>query len=404
MDWVRHRWSLSEYDLHNFDYAQRKCKVIRLSHGDHGDRETQSLDVTSDEDWQQNLIHLGSLGSGAVEPDQGLSYLPFSRPVFECILERFFVHNSVARTILRNYAATFSRAYLTFGNASEVAIVYNCRSSSHWENDLALSITYFPEAGSIYAVYYGCNDHSTEKTVLTRIGNRLSKNSEDAFSHPMLLVGVFVEIERARMRELVSTAKIALQDIIDALQVNGYSSISRSVSPVDPWLNIYTIKNGLECWAKLLLKMTSHIDELDQDRRYTNHGERFRATGLRIKDRLEEIHLEYQGLVKECDMIIDGMTLATNLTIARDNMNDGKQMKSIALVTMVFLPATFVATLFSMTFFNLDSSYIWLYPSITIPLTVMVLSVYVIVIYTLNVLHQSHMRDPQSVPALTGSS
>ncbi|KAI0188585.1 hypothetical protein EV127DRAFT_497057, partial [Xylaria flabelliformis] len=305
---------------------------------------------------------------------EGLSYLPFSRPTFEDILKRFFVHDSVARTISRNYTATFSRTNLAFG------LVYNCRSSAHWGNDLALSATYFPDTGSIFAVFYGCNDIAIGKTVMKKIANRITKSSEDAFSHPMLLVGILVEIERGRMRELVSKAKVALQDVIDALQSSGYRSISQSTSPTNPWLDVYEIKNSLEFWAKLLLNMISHIEELDQGQYHTNPRESFRRTGQRIRDRLEEIHMEYEGLVKDCDMIVEGMTLATSLALARDNMNDGKQMKAIALVTMVFLPATFVATLFSTTLVQLGPSDVWLYASVTIPLTITVLSAYWVVV------------------------
>ncbi|KAH8160880.1 hypothetical protein CIB48_g7372 [Xylaria polymorpha] len=99
---------------------------------------------------------------------------------------------------------------------------------------------------------------------MTKIANRIAKSSEDAFSHPTLLVGIFAEIGRGRMRELVLKAKVTLQDVIDALQSNGYRSISQSTSPTDPWLDVYEIKNGLEFWAKLLVNMISHIEELDK--------------------------------------------------------------------------------------------------------------------------------------------
>ncbi|KAJ8132077.1 hypothetical protein O1611_g1547 [Lasiodiplodia mahajangana] len=361
-----------------------------------GNREAQSSDVTTEDEWKRLFEDVCQekdvpvtctpvtsviLGSRSIKPLEKLGYLPFSRPIFEDILKRFFVHDSVARTIFRNYTGTFSRTHLQYESVPEAAIVYTCRSSAHWENDLALSATYFPDTGSIFAVFYGCNDHSAGKTIMTRIANRIAKSSEDGFCHPMLLVGVFAEIERARMRELVLNAKVALQDVIDEVQINGYKSISRSTSPAHPWLNVYEIRNGLDFWAKLLIDMISHIDELDQGQYYcSSRGERFCKTGRRIKDRLREIHLEYGGLIKDCDMIIDGMTLATNLALARDNMNDGKQMKSIALVTMIFLPATFVATFFSMTLIKLGPGYIWLYPSVTIPLTVVVLSAYWVIV------------------------
>ncbi|KAF3769606.1 hypothetical protein M406DRAFT_354069 [Cryphonectria parasitica EP155] len=79
-------------------------------------------------------------------------------------------------------------------------------------------------------------------------------------------------------------------------------------------------------------------------------------------------------------MRVEGMSMATqwsnadiNVDIALAAGNDSNQMRSISLVTMVFLPGTFFATFFSMTFFDWSpsesesvvSSYIWIYVAIT---------------------------------------
>ncbi|KAL8705422.1 MAG: hypothetical protein Q9201_001446 [Fulgogasparrea decipioides] len=78
---------------------------------------------------------------------------------------------------------------------------------------------------------------------------------------------------------------------------------------------------------------------------------------------------------------------ATNLTIAEasrriafETKRDSDAMKTIAALTMVFLPATFVATLFGMVFFNTDpgsgsgfrvNAWWWVYLAATIPLTML---------------------------------
>ena len=68
-----------------------------------------------------------------------------------------------------------------------------------------------------------------------------------------------------------------------------------------------------------------------------------------------------------------------NTEIAKATKRDSELMRGIAAVTMVFLPATFVATFFSMVFFHVGDEEsihltvdhrIWLYPTITIPLTI----------------------------------
>lgn len=115
------------------------------------------------------------------------------------------------------------------------------------------------------------------------------------------------------MRELVLSGKTDLQDTIDALQLHGYGAITKFKSRVDPWLRIYSIRNGLECWVQIVHKMVAHIDELAMPPCETNRRDEFSSAGSRIKDRLGEIHLEYLELIRECNMIIDGMTLSTNM-------------------------------------------------------------------------------------------
>lgn len=79
-------------------------------------------------------------------------------------------------------------------------------------------------------------------------------------------------------------------------------------------------------------------------------------------------------------------------TIALSTMRDSTAMKTIAVLTTLFLPGTYVATLFSTTMFNWNppssgssttpdspdstptvSPYIWVYWVISIPLTLLVM-------------------------------
>ncbi|KAI4240720.1 MAG: hypothetical protein L6R40_004965 [Gallowayella cf. fulva] len=74
-------------------------------------------------------------------------------------------------------------------------------------------------------------------------------------------------------------------------------------------------------------------------------------------------------------------------TIARDAQRDSSSLITIAAVTMVFLPGTFISAVFSMAFFNagLDehgkaklevSPLVWYFPAISIPLTILVFGVW----------------------------
>ncbi|KAI0167303.1 hypothetical protein BJ166DRAFT_230884 [Pestalotiopsis sp. NC0098] len=69
----------------------------------------------------------------------------------------------------------------------------------------------------------------------------------------------------------------------------------------------------------------------------------------------------------------------TGTEIARDAKADSASMKTIAVLTMIFLPATAVSGFFGMAFFDvsddgvlISSALVWLFVAITVPLTVLV--------------------------------
>jgi hypothetical protein len=101
-------------------------------------------------------------------------------------------------------------------------------------------------------------------------------------------------------------------------------------------------------------------------------------------------HVEPHGLSEKCadatqaESRMTSYDTLTGLRIARDTQRDSVSMKTISWLTMVFLPATFVATFFGMGFFQFhkdseNHSHIsvapewWLYLAVTLPLTAVVL-------------------------------
>ncbi|KAF5229167.1 hypothetical protein FOXYS1_15954, partial [Fusarium oxysporum] len=111
-----------------------------------------------------------------------------------------------------------------------------------------------------------------------------------------------------------------------------------------------------------------------------------RRTGLKIRGRLQEIIKDYNEKIRECTSGIEGMVMATqwaqgetNVEIALATSQDSRHMRSIALVTMVFLPGTFFASIFSIGFFDFKGSngsvvvsqLFWLYVVLAVGFTVL---------------------------------
>ena len=70
------------------------------------------------------------------------------------------------------------------------------------------------------------------------------------------------------------------------------------------------------------------------------------------------------------------------MAIARDTKNDSAAMKTIAALTMIFLPATAVSSFFGMAFFNGQGGVLtvtadwWLFLAATLPITVILFMVW----------------------------
>ncbi|KAI8651033.1 Protein kinase domain-containing protein [Fusarium keratoplasticum] len=117
--------------------------------------------------------------------------------------------------------------------------------------------------------------------------------------------------------------------------------------------------------------------------------EAMERAGNRIKSRLRDIIDEYHEKVRDCTMRVDGMAMATqwaqgetNLEIAIAASRDSRHMRSIAVITMIFLPGTFFASIFSMGLFDwgaaghgeVVSGYFWIYVVLATSFTFVTLS------------------------------
>lgn len=320
--------------------------------------------------------------------------LPFSLDTFRSISNKFCLHGSIARVINRSDVPTFSRAelrmklsdgeiYPAYGalvltctrwmnmcpSLREETVVYNCRSANAWEMDLALTATHFPHSGRTYAILFGCPIYIEEQVI-----TRLCYSGVEA-SYPLLLPGIFAELERDRHIDIVEKYMDHLEEKILELdcqpsidqQMRGSDSESRNREMRSQWLNTTYLKNGLITWSIQLSKMASHTAELrdtlfmpvkhptdgKNSGQFANHNKpvehvpldlsdlricevkdqlprdsaielddcrdddgewrklEMKRIGAKVNDRLQAIIEEYEDKIRECTMRIDGMAMAT---------------------------------------------------------------------------------------------
>ncbi|KAI1179870.1 hypothetical protein F4777DRAFT_402603 [Nemania sp. FL0916] len=370
-------------------------------------------------DPRDEIIHKSSPGG-----HRGLRTVPFSRDTFQMIAKAFYIHGSISRAISRADIPVFSHTGTVMTDEHEgrhEAFVFNCRTSNAWPTDLALATTYFPRCNLKFAVVFGC-DLLVEKEIL----NRLILGWNDV-SHPLILPGIIAEIERKRHIKIVDDIVDEVEAKIFQLEVKPDADDSLTTFQVEKlhsekrsaWLNITYIRNCLVSWRKQLEKIALQVSELDRSLPagcgwssnsttliskdvplfmgtegivacHGQSGDPSCTTGYKIKSRIQAIIEEYDDKIRDCSMRIDGMAMATqwtqgetSLEIAKATSRDSKYMRSIALVTMVFLPGTFVAGVFSMTFFDWSnngqpaiSKYFWIYVVIAALVTLLTLGLW----------------------------
>jgi Mg2+ and Co2+ transporter CorA len=214
-----------------------------------------------------------------------------------------------------------------------------------------------------------------------------------------------VEIELLRHTRLVEAnivqveTKIFELDVVPGATEGGGEKENRRRNEAkrSAWLNLSYLRNSLITWHVELGKIMTHsnalksLDGKDSVNIDDTIPWALREVGEKIRLRLETIRREYDEKIRHCTMRLDGMAMATQWshseTAAEQAMaanRETKVMKSISLVTMVFLPGTFFATVFSMTFFNWSgeegtrrvSRYLWVYVVFTAVSTLITLGLW----------------------------
>ncbi|KAH6885429.1 hypothetical protein B0T10DRAFT_492693 [Thelonectria olida] len=419
MDWATDRFSFTHRDLALFQYEEREATVVHRSASEF---DLKSDELTSESQWNEwlktrcpkdpvrpgicTIICPRAEGFSEDEPSPA-SYIPFSQSTFQKIVSKFRIHRTIARTITRN-VAYFSSAVIQHEESTLPSLVFTCRSTSSWAGDLAMAATYEPSSRTTFAVFFGCN-----KKQRTQIIGRLATAEPAALAHPMLLPGIFAELERKRLTGL-------LEDTLDrftlrtgdfsALDGRLQNSLHMSDSQMHEYLEIcyesQNIGREFKCVKRQLSKMAQFCDDLNtmeisskkfiQSIPTTRERQEMINFNLKIKQRTLEIVDEYDNKVDTCGMVLDNTSITmqtiwnhiaqkdakVNTDIALDSKQDNAQMRSIALLTMIYLPVSAVASIFSMSIFNwapekgLVSKYIWVFFVVSVLLTALTVAIW----------------------------
>lgn len=182
---------------------------------------------------------------------------------------------------------------------------------------MALSLTHFPETTTTFAILYGCTNR-IEKSMI----DMLSKVTTDV-CHPMVVPGIFAELELARHIGLVDAGISDVETKIFELNTDpaatrtiGQAAIERkNEAKRTSWLDLAYLRNAIITWNYQLTKMSLEAarpnrtnSSISADVVSSDHIVR---TGNKIAGRLVAIHEEYEEKIRDCTMRLDGMAMAT---------------------------------------------------------------------------------------------
>ncbi|TQN65043.1 hypothetical protein CSHISOI_10381 [Colletotrichum shisoi] len=405
-------------DLGFFEYGERKAVVLRKLEGEECTKDI----LFTKEDWEKwfdstpktspetkplkaglNVI-LCHRSPPVFDDSPGpLQDLPFTWNTWKRLTKDFHVSPNVKRTISRRVPC-FSSAREYDSNSGQVKMSFTARMSASLPDDLAMCTTYIPDANSTFAVVYGCNDEQMRDI------ERRMRRADGQLQHPLLMPGIFAELERTRLAEKA-------EKLLDHFTLR--SERLNSTSKAQPWspesdedgkrtqehLNlcmesrdlvshISAVKRQLAKLLKGMAVVEREIGSLRVDNMPREHMRVREAglvdTGTRMRTRVEDILIEYDDKIDDCNMMICNMSLAmqtvwnhiarqdsktntkisqANAAIAVQTKVESAQMRTIAVLTMIYLPLSSVASIFSMDMFNWEamegqnivSKHIWLF-------------------------------------------
>lgn len=254
-----------------------------------------------------------------------MQYLPIGGDIWKQIALRFKPHSVIRKALIKN--KTYS-TWVTSRSTVEPVELFTAVTSSRWLNSIAISSTHYSKSRLTLAVVYGCNEDQMEKI------QHLLKASPEVRAHPFLMAGVFAELQRDRVEDLVRSKESELDYLLINLQVyrvdvspgtrefgwtkNQHTSLFRS--------EVKNLEEEASAIKDELEKMVRHMERVAKSEEarmpaLVQQEEReavqdFVAKTERFVARFGEICTELNSFMGRCRMASEELTFARELVSA----------------------------------------------------------------------------------------
>ncbi|GFG00727.1 hypothetical protein IFM53868_10837 [Aspergillus udagawae] len=333
--------------------------------------------------------------------------VPFSRDDFELVVQKFRLPAATAWVIL-SPSSHFQQYTLLDGNPASKA--------SLRAMDIALSISFDPRTNVTCALLLGCT--AAQKDFIRDQLEAFAGLACHPLLLPVLLTGHQYTVLNTQARNLwnqlldvetrsgqTSAPRIRFDTGDTSAAAGTFQSWDQSTkeAPKNPLhnynditidiLQVIQFSTTWESYTNALLLgiecMKKNLEELETDNNQLAHERTLKEITFHLRHWLDFVEhkskimlWDIQFIEKRAQAQMNAIYNYMTQRMATDSKRDSSSMKSIALLTMFFLPGTYMATFFAMPFFDLSSDgtivrpQFWYYWATSVPLTIVVLFIY----------------------------
>ncbi|KAK3349557.1 hypothetical protein B0T25DRAFT_548409 [Lasiosphaeria hispida] len=287
--------------------------------------------------------------TGLNKLEDGPTALRYSAVQPDCLLliaQRLFIHQTYISLLEEGSPCALRIDSTVQGRPCQV---YLLRTSNAVRRQSAIAVTYFPPAevqmpnGDTVTVGARTNAviSGYDAADLSEFTSNLKRLNHFP-SAPSRLVVSFLEIEKERRFHQVRNTVREMQTVLHELAREPVTEAPSARRKLNQTVNLYFVvhhlrTDGLVSWRDQLKMLRDQlVSGADKD----------------MAMYLEQQVYRYDHRIGRCDMVLQGVSLAyqmeTTQLSRKDTeiaIGDGKTMKAIAVLTMVFLPGTFIATM-----------------------------------------------------------
>ncbi|KAH7357139.1 hypothetical protein BKA65DRAFT_221606 [Rhexocercosporidium sp. MPI-PUGE-AT-0058] len=284
------------------------------------------------------------------------------------------------------------------------SFVFSIKYFSWWLGTGSLSLSHNPYSGEVRVLLLGPESDEFQADIFERV-----QAKEALTGHPFLVPLVICDHLATKLGAELHISSKRIFQLEQTIGVNDYGDSDLGAKPEHQeqadldFADINRSLNGelsrlanYEKFAKsqislLVTILADIVLSLDQDHfsfliitQMREYGEGLLGWNKELLARIECQQKIVDGQIQTLYNLLAQRDNKLNYTIAEASRRDSTAMKTIAIVTMMFLPGAYIATLFSMNMFNwhaaagehILSNNFWVYWAVTLPITALVLLIW----------------------------